>query len=418
LAVRALDSRSLSPLRIRPFARLAAAYALNELGDWLGAVALAILVFARTGSPLALTALFLASRLVPAFVAPAMTARLDQVPTRRALAALYLAEAALFGGLAALAGSFWLPAVLALALLDGTLALTARALARAAIAAALTPAGLLREGNALVNVGFAIAAAAGPAAAGALVAGLGITPALALDAASFAAIALLLARTAGLPDGRPEREPWLGRVRAGLGYAWRDPRLRLLLSGQAAALVFFTAVVPIEVVYAKESLHAGDRGFGLLLAAWGGGIVVGSLLFARTRRRPLMVIVLSTALVGVAYAGLASAGTLAVACAISAAGGCGNGLQWVAVVTAVQEATAADLQARVVGLLESVGAAMPGLGFLLGGAVTAVASPRAAYLVAGLGVLAVLAVAAVALSRSGRPDSLRPTSRSRERTLA
>jgi MFS family permease len=415
LALRALDSRSLAPLRIRPFGRLAAAYSLNELGDWLGAVALAILVFARTGSPLALTGLFIASRLLPALVAPALTARLDQVPTRRALPALYLAEAALFGGLAGLAGSFWLPAVLALALLDGTLALTARALARAAIAASLTPAGLLREGNAIVNIGFAVAAAAGPAAAGVLVAGLGVAPALALDAASFAAIALLLARTRGLPDGEPERQPWLARVRAGLGYAWRDRRLRILLGGQAAALVFFTAVVPIEVVYAKQSLGAGDRGFGLLLTAWGAGIVLGSLLFTRARRRPLALIALSTALVGVAYAGMASAGTLAVACAISVAGGCGNGMQWVAVITAVQEITAADLQARVVGLLESLGAAMPGLGFLLGGAITAAASPRTAYLVAGVGVLAVLVVVAVLLSRSARRASLARTPR--ERTL-
>jgi MFS family permease len=114
---------------------------------------------------------------------------------------------------------------------------------------------------------------------------------------------------------------------------------------------------------------------------------------------------------------MASAGTLAVACAISVAGGCGNGMQWVAVITAVQEITAADLQARVVGLLESVGAAMPGLGFLLGGAITAAASPRTAYLVAGVGVLAVLVVVAVLLSRSSRPDSLTPPPRTRERTL-
>ena len=54
-------------------------------------------------------------------------------------------------------------------------------------------------------------------------------------------------------------------------------------------------------------------------------------------------------------------------------GGTGNGVQWVAVVTALQEATPIDLQARVVGLLESLGAAMPGVGFLLGGALTTVA---------------------------------------------
>ena len=43
--------------------------------------------------------------------------------------------------------------------------------------------------------------------------------------------------------------------------------------------MFFTLVIPIEVIYARESLGVGSRGFGLLLAAWGVGIVVGSLLY-------------------------------------------------------------------------------------------------------------------------------------------
>jgi hypothetical protein len=44
---------------------------------------------------------------------------------------------------------------------------------------------------------------------------------------------------------------------------------------------------------------------------------------------------------------------------------------------------------------------MPGLGFVIGGAVAAALSPRTSYAVAGAGVLAVLAVAAVALNRAG-----------------
>jgi hypothetical protein len=110
----------------------------------------------------------------------------------------------------------------------------------------------------------------------------------------------------------------------------------------------------------------------------------------------------------VAYIGMATAGTLAVACAISVAGGCGNGIQWVSVMTSLQEATSADLQARIVGLLESIGAALPGLGFLLGGAITAAVDPRAAYAVAGGGVLVVLALSAFGVRHAAkaRVDSL------------
>ena len=39
-----------APLRRPAFRRLASAYAINELGDWLGIIALAVLVFDRTDS--------------------------------------------------------------------------------------------------------------------------------------------------------------------------------------------------------------------------------------------------------------------------------------------------------------------------------------------------------------------------------
>ena len=54
----------------------------------------------------------------------------------------------------------------------------------------------------------------------------------------------------------------------------------------------------------------------------------------------------------------------------------------------------------MISLLESLAAAMPGLGFVIGGAVAAIFNPRTSYAVAGAGVLAVLAVASVALSRA------------------
>jgi MFS family permease len=75
-------------------------------------------------------------------------------------------------------------------------------------------------------------------------------------------------------------------------------------------------------------------------------------------------------------------------------------VQWVSVLSAVQELTESDYQARVVGLLEAVGKAMPGVGFLLGGAIAQLLSPRASFLMAGLGVIVVLALVTPALART------------------
>ncbi|HYU61565.1 MAG TPA: hypothetical protein VEK39_12470 [Solirubrobacterales bacterium] len=82
-------------------------------------------------------------------------------------------------------------------------------------------------------------------------------------------------------------------------------------------------------------------------------------------------------------------------------GGAGNGVQWVALVRAVQELTSQSYQARVIAMLESLASAMPGIGFVIGGVVAATLSPRASYAVAGAGVVAVLGVAAIALRGAG-----------------
>src|SRR4051794_26975839 len=382
-------------LRVPGFRPLAASYSLNQLGDMLGVVALAILVLDETGSALATTALFLAAKFLPAFVAPAITAGLDRHRVARSLPALYLIEAGVFAALASLSTSFWLPAVLALAFADGVLALTARGLSRGAVAAVLAPAGELRGGNALLNVAYAICSAAGPILAGVVVHTAGVDVALWLDAGSFLACALLLAGASRrLPAAvAGAREPWLERVRDGLRYIRTHPTAGRLVAGEGIAIVFFTIVVPITVVFVKETLDSTSLGYGALLASWGVGVVLGSIVFGRARHASLQGLVLAaTAAVGLGYAGTAIAPTLAVACAASVVGGLGNGIQWVGVMTALQEAVDDDYQARAAGLLEAVGDAAPGVGFLLGGVLTAVASPRVAYAVAGVGALAVAAV--------------------------
>jgi predicted MFS family arabinose efflux permease len=234
-----------------------------------------------------------------------------------------------------------------------------------------------------------------------VVATAGPRTALFADAVSFGVAALLLATAPGLPRANPEAAGWATRLRRGMTYVRSHAQLRLLLTAQAMAFVFFAVVIPIEVVFAKETLDAGDAGYGALLGSWGGGMVVGGLAFAVLRRTELRILLpASTLAIGCAYLATGAAPTLFAACVASAVGGAGNGIQWVALITAVQQLTRADYQARVISLVESLGTAMPGLGFVIGGAVAALLSPRASFVVAGAGVLMVLAVASVTLSRA------------------
>jgi len=396
-----VTGRRFAPLSVRPFGRLLTTYTVNEIGDAVGVVALAVLVYDRTEAVAPTAAIFLMAKFLPALIAPLLTARVDQLPLRRILPALYLLEAAAFGALGFIADSdFVLGLVLALALIDGTLAITGRGLTRGAVAAILQPAGLLREGNAMMNVGFAIASVGGAALAGLLIGTVGIGTALYVDAASFLVIAALLAATTNLPTVEVEREPFRERFRDGLRYARQHSPVRLLLIGQAVALVLFTLIIPIEIIYAKESLETTSAGYGVLLASWGAGIFLGSLLYLRVKNRsPWMLMIGSTVAIAIAYLGLAVAGTLLVACLISIVGGLGNGIQWIAVMTALQEQTARDYQARIAGLMESLGAAMPGVGYLLGGAIVALSNPRVAYAAAGAGLLLIVLAALPLRSR-------------------
>ena len=400
-------------LRIPGFGRLAATYTLNEFADWLATIALSVLVYDATRDPLATTALFVAAKFLPGLLVPPLAARVDGLAVGRLLGRLYLLEAAALAVLAATSASFLLPLILVLALADGTLAALARAATRSATVALLEPRESLREGNAALNVGFSTMNAAAPIAAAGLVALIGAGAVLGVAAAVFAVLAVLIGTSAALPGAEPQPSPWHARLREAVGYVRDNPVVRTLLLGQGTALILLTMVTPIEVVYAKESLDAGDVGLGALLTSWGAGMVIGSALFARERSRPTtMLIVVSTVMVAVGYIGMAGAPELYSACAMSALGGIGNGVQWVAVVTALQEATDDRFQGRVAGLLEAMMAIGPGIGFVLGGAITALMSPRAAFAVSGAGLLLILTVGGLALRRrpgiAPLPEPARP----------
>src|SRR6266511_3241913 len=114
---------ALAPLRLGAFRRLALVRFVDELGDWLGEIALAVLVFDRTGSPMATAALFLALQFAPALATPPLVARLESLPSRVSLPALNIGQAAVFAGLALLSTRFSLVPVIVLAALAGGLAI-------------------------------------------------------------------------------------------------------------------------------------------------------------------------------------------------------------------------------------------------------------------------------------------------------
>jgi hypothetical protein len=362
---------ALDPLRVPSFRAVAFAYSAGQAADWLVEVALALAVFDRTGSPLASALVFVALRVLPVAALPLAAARtLGQLSALRALAIPCLAF-----GLDAL--PVWVLLVIGLA--DGAGSLAGRAGSRAAVVRLVGDPEGVRAGNAVLNFAFALAAACVPLAAGLL----GPRPALVL-AASLVAVAAVVVRSV---DGQG----------AAFGLMLRGSGVGGLLALETILLVLFTAAVPVEVPLVKETLGAGDGGYGALLAVWGAGMVAGSVAFAWLSRVSLLAVAAAATLaVAGSYALMGLAPSLALACVGAVLGGAGNGMQWVAVVSLAQRRAPTALVARVAGALESVAALAPGAGFLLGGVAVSMLDPRACLL-AGAGAIVLTAAGALAL---------------------
>jgi hypothetical protein len=407
-----------STLRSHRLRRIIGAYTVNRLGTWFGFVALSVAVFDHTHSALAVAALLISGQALPAFAAPALAARVEASQRRGVLSGLYLFEGIVTVGLAVLLWHFWLPSILILAALDGTAALAASALLRAETARAAREQAEVewdaargkdletfaqaaeRQANATLNIAFSATFMLGPAIAGVVVAAAGAPTALFIDAASFLICgAMLLDLSAHAEDAAS------ATVFQRLGAAWRYvnevPLLRALLIVETIALVFFDAAGPIEVAYAKASLHAGDRGYGLLLGTWGVGVVIGSLIFARSPKRGLgAMLTVGTLAMGLAYIAFSVAGSLEIACLAAVLGGVGNGVEWASVISLVQRLTPPTLHGRLMSAVESIGAFSLAFGLSLGGALVALSSPRTAFLIVGIGA-AVMTVPFLVLVLSG-----------------
>ena len=309
----------------------------------MGIVALSVLVFEATDSPFATAGLFLGNR-IPAGPpgAPARGPRRASRHPGSSCRCIYCGEAVAFAALGPARPHFSLAAVIVLATIDGTLALAGRALTRAVVAALLEPTGELRAGNAVLNVAFTTGAAIGPGIAGLVVAGLGVQTALILDAASFYPIALILFTAGPLPRAEPEagehRRTGPGR---GLPTSASSPSCVACSSPRERPSSSSPAVLPIEVIYAKKTLGAGDAGLRpAARRAGASGMVVGGIVFAALRKAPL---VLPAPLRPWRRPRIPRPGGGArrspLACVASAVGGAGNGVQWVSAISAVQELT-------------------------------------------------------------------------------
>ena len=282
-------------LRLREFRLLLGAQAVSMLGDRMVGIALAFAVLELGGSATEV-GIVLACRTVP-LVATLLVGGVvaDRVSRRAMMVAADLSRLLTQGAIAALliggVAEVWMLAVLA--------GLTGAAggffnPAATGLLPAIVPADRLLEANGVRATAMSGGEIAGPVLAGVLIATVGAGWALAIDAASFLASALFLARLrvpAIVPRAAASfladlREGW--GVFASLTWVWT------FVACAAFGNLVWGAWSVLGPVVAERSL-GGAAAWGTVLGAMGVGALIGSLVAIRVHpRRPLV-------LAGVAY---------------------------------------------------------------------------------------------------------------------
>ncbi|MEV4080649.1 MFS transporter [Nonomuraea fuscirosea] len=386
-------------IAVREFRALWYGQGLSLLGDQLAQVALAVLVYDRTGSPLATAAVYALTYLPGIVGGPLLAGLADRFARRGVMLACDLLRAALVGVMAVPGVPFW--ALCALVFLVVLLSAPFSA-ARAALLPEVLEGDAYVMGSALQNMTNQAVQMLGFAAGGALIATMGPYRALALDAATFLGSALILVsgvrrRPAAQPDGAKPSMWTMTKGGARLVFGSRKLRTLVLFAWLCG---FYILPEGLAAPYAA-ALHTGALPVpvitGLLMAAMPAGTVVGAFLFSRfvspSRRLRLMgwMAMLSCAPLIVT----AIRPPLAVVLAAWVLSGIGGAYQLAANASFVQSVPP-ERRAQAFGLVQSGLMTVQGIGILVGGFAAERLGPEPVVALAGIaGVISAAVLAMV-----------------------
>ena len=396
------------------FVAMLAARGVSLAGDQIATIALVLLV-SRDHPATAVGALLLAESL-PWILSPFAGAIVDRVEKRRLMIGCQIGQGVIFAAI-----TVWLPpfgALLILIAMASTLGTALRAANQTSLPPIVDERDLL-PANALLGVASNLAIVLGPAIGGALAGLAGSRLALGVDAATFFVSAALLFRLPLLPPhptlGKPAGA--LRSTRDGLRYSFSDPILRALLIS-SVLLVAFAGVDNVALVYLiRDTFGAGAFAYGAGTACFGIGMITATLVLVRLgQRNEVRVLVTGNVATGVGTGLTGAVPVLAGVYPMQAIAGVGNALEVAAQNTLIQRRAEPSMLGRVSGASNAV----VGLGFLIayvgGGAVVEATSPRATFVIAGIGSLLAIAVllpllrnpGAISASASQEVASARP----------
>jgi MFS family permease len=400
--------RQLAPLSVAGFRLLFLSTLGSSIGTLLAAIALAIDVKDRTNSGLWVGAVLIVEFLPTVVIGLTLGPLVDRLPRRSLMVGADLVRAAVF---CALPFTSSVAGIVGLALLAGL----ATGFFRPAVYAGvpnLVPEDQLPEANALLQTVENVSWAIGPVLGGILTAAAGPHTAYWINAVSFLVSAVLVAR---IPRRLLQSQVALTRghwrdLADGFVAVLRSRPLLAVLVGWGIASLGIGAISLSEVFLAKNTLHAGDFGYGLLYGGVGTGLVIGSWWSSRVVERigTTRAYVGALLVMAVGFGAGAAAPNVWVAAACCLVGGIGDGVAIVCNALLVQRGAADHVRGRALTLVMSVTYALNGAGTVIAGALLHVTGSR--WIWAGGAVsFALGAVAAFGLARDVRTAPVEAT---------
>ncbi len=305
--------RSVASLQIPNFRRFFTGQVVSVSGSWMQTVAEAWLVLSLTSSGVAL-GVATALQFLPILLLGAWGGVLaDRFPKRRLLIAtqtlMILPAITLFVLTATGVVTLWM--VYALVLLRGLVTAIDNPTRQAFISEMVGPANVVNAVS-LNSVLVQTARIAGPAAAALVIAISGVAACFALNALSFGAMILALARM----DPRelqdvPTTLRARGQIREAVTIVRADRALWIPLATMAVVSMLaynFQTVLPL---LAKNTFHGSAATYALLMGTMGAGAIVGALVNGARGQTSPELISLSAIVFGLALAVAAAAPTLA-----------------------------------------------------------------------------------------------------------
>lgn len=280
-----LQGRSVSRrrlLRLGPdFDRLLAANATSNLGDGVRLAAGPLLVASVTTDPVLVGAAVFVQQLPWLLASLPAGAWVDRLDRRRVVLGVDLARTVLATSLAAAVatGAVTVTLLYAVLFVIGLAEVVADSASSALVPAVVADEHLPRA-NARLSAAFTVGNQFTGPPLGAWLFTAGAAWPFGLEAATFAAAALLLARIRHSPPPgttAPRTRGWLRRdVAEGVAWLWRTPPVRLLALVLAVMNVTFSAAFATWVLYAHQRLGVSGAGFGVLLTASAAGALAGA----------------------------------------------------------------------------------------------------------------------------------------------